>query len=45
MYFTRWEELPEVEVLPNNYRRAISGLEVSTRLERRATSMTTQRRP
>jgi hypothetical protein len=40
MYFTRWEELPEVEVLPNNYRRAISGLE-----ERRATSMTTQRRP
>lgn len=28
MYATRWGELPEVEVLPNNFRRSISGLEV-----------------
>ncbi|MGH3205264.1 MAG: cupin domain-containing protein [Streptosporangiaceae bacterium] len=28
MYATPWDDLPEVEVLPNNYRRAVSGLEV-----------------
>lgn len=28
MYVTRWDDVPEVEVLPNNHRRAVSGLEV-----------------
>lgn len=34
MYATPWDGLPEVEVLPNNYRRAISGLEVGINLVR-----------
>jgi len=32
MYATRWDDLPEVEVLPNNHRRSVSGLEVGINL-------------
>ena len=28
MFTTQWDQLPEVEVLPNNYRRSVSGLEL-----------------
>jgi mannose-6-phosphate isomerase-like protein (cupin superfamily) len=28
VYTARWDDLPEVEVLPRNHRRAVSGLEI-----------------
>ncbi|MDA8048006.1 MAG: cupin domain-containing protein [Actinomycetota bacterium] len=34
MYAVPWADLPEVEVLPNNYRRAVAGLEVGINLVR-----------